>query len=60
MSEQQVAEFYELVTRAKVPRPPVDRVFHRGWNAGIDFAIRAMRTACDEPVSPDPDHPPAP
>jgi hypothetical protein len=50
MSDAQVAELYERLTKGRAIRPPVDKPFLRGWNAGIDFAIKEMRLACDEPV----------
>lgn len=50
MSEQRYAELYERLTAAKKKNLPIERVFLRGWNAGIDFAIKQMKLTCDEPA----------
>ena len=50
MSDAQIAELYERLVagRSKSVRP--DRVFLRGWNAALAYAMREMKKACDEPV----------
>jgi hypothetical protein len=53
MSDQQMAELYERLNGAKSKRVTVERVFLRGWNAAIDFAIKQMRLVADEPVEND-------
>lgn len=50
MSDQQMAELYERLVKGKSAVASNERVFLRGWNAAIDWAIRQMRLACDEPV----------
>lgn len=50
MSDNQMAELYERLVAAKHKNVPIQRVFLRGFNAGIDFAIKAMRLSCDEVV----------
>lgn len=45
-----MAELYERLVHGKSALATVERVFLRGWNAGIEFAIKQMRLACDEPV----------
>lgn len=50
MSEQRFAELYERLTNGKKKKTGVEQVFLRGWNAGIDFAIKQMRLCCDEVV----------
>ena len=51
MSDAQIAELYERLTAAMQPRPAVDQVFLRGWNAGIESAIGHLRKVCDEAVA---------
>ena len=53
MSEQRFAELYERLTNGKKNKPTTEQVFLRGWNAGIDFAIKQMRLCCDECVEAD-------
>ena len=31
--------------------PSTEQVFLRGWNAGLDFAIKQMKLTCDEVVA---------
>jgi hypothetical protein len=50
MSEQRFAELYERLTNGKKKNPSIEHVFLRGWNAGIDFAIKQMKLTCDEVV----------
>jgi hypothetical protein len=50
LSDQQMAELYERLIGGKSKKATADRVFLRGWNAGIDFAIKQMRLTCDEIV----------
>lgn len=50
MSEQRFAELYERLTSGKSRKADADHVFLRGWNAGIDFAIKQMKLTCDEVV----------
>ena len=50
MSEQRYAELYERLTDGKKKNPSVEQVFLRGWNAGIDFAIKQMKLTCDEVI----------
>jgi hypothetical protein len=50
MSEQRFAELYERLTAGKAKNVTVEHVFKRGWNAGIDFAIKQMKLTCDEVV----------
>jgi hypothetical protein len=56
MSDNQMAELYERLVAAKHKNVPVQRVFLRGFNAGVDFAIKAMRLSCDEVVEEDVSH----
>jgi hypothetical protein len=39
MTPEQLAKLLELMTLGKVPdeKLSADRVFHRGWNEGIEF-----------------------
>lgn len=53
MSDNQMAELYDRLVAGKSPNPSVERVFLRGFNAGVDFAIKAMRLSCDEVVDED-------
>lgn len=55
MSEQWTAELYERLLSAKSKEATRERVFLRGWNAAIDFAIKQMKLTCDEPVETDKD-----
>ena len=48
MSEQQMAELYERLVAGKKKETSSDYPFNRGWNAGVDFAIRQLRLSCDE------------
>lgn len=50
MSDQQMAELYERLVKGKSAVASNERVFLRGWNAAIDWAIKQMRLACDEPI----------
>lgn len=50
MSEQRFAELYERLTMGKSMQATPERVFLRGYNAGIDFAIKQMRLTCDEVI----------
>jgi hypothetical protein len=50
MSEQRYAELYERLVAGKKKKVTGEQVFLRGWNAGIDFAIKQMRLTCDEVV----------
>ncbi len=49
MSEQLVAELYERLVAGKFKETRLHYPFQRGYNAGIDFAIKQMRLSCDEP-----------
>jgi len=53
MSDQQMAELYERLNAGKAKRATAERVFLRGWNAAIDWNIKQMRLACDEPIEPE-------
>ncbi len=53
MSDQQMAELYERLNGARAKRVTVERVFLRGWNAAIEFAIKQMRLVADEPIEPE-------
>lgn len=48
MSDQLAAELYERLSDGKSKQATAERVFLRGWNAGIDFAIKQLRLTCDE------------
>lgn len=48
MSDQRIAELYELLVNGKRKPATVEYPFNRGWNAGIDFAIRQIPIVCDE------------
>ena len=50
MSDQQMAELYERLTAGRSKQATAERVFLRGFNAGIDFAIKQMKLTCDEVV----------
>ncbi len=50
MSEQRYAELYERLIGGKKKNPTIEQVFLRGWNAGIDFAIKQMKLTCDEVI----------
>ncbi len=45
-----MAELYERLVKGKSNQATAERVFLRGWNAGIDFAIKQQRLTCDEVV----------
>ena len=45
-----VAELYERLTAGKKKEKTSDYPFNRGWNAGIDFAIKQMKLTCDDPI----------
>jgi hypothetical protein len=47
MSDAQFADLYERLIKGKATSPSHERVFQRGWNAGIDFAIKQLSLACD-------------
>jgi hypothetical protein len=49
MSEQLVAELYDRLVAGKKKETSIAYPFQRGWNAGIDFAIKQMKLTCDEP-----------
>ena len=55
MSDQLAAELYERLSGAKSKSATKERVFIRGWNAAIDFAIKQLKLTCDEPVEADKD-----
>src|ERR1700722_7260748 len=40
---------HEKLIASKSHAATVDRVYLRGWNAAIDFALEQLRIACDEP-----------
>jgi hypothetical protein len=50
MSDQQAAELYDLLIKAKHKIGPqkVEYPFQLGWNAAIDFSIQKLRFVCDE------------
>ena len=48
MSDQLAAELYERRTAGKRKPTRAEYPFNRGWNAGIEFAIKALREACEE------------
>jgi hypothetical protein len=50
MSEQLVAELYDRLTSGKFKEIRLQYPFQRGYNAGIEFAIKQLRAAYDEPV----------
>jgi hypothetical protein len=50
MSEQRFSELYERLTNGRSRKADADHVFLRGWNAGIDFAIKQMKLTCDEVI----------
>jgi hypothetical protein len=52
MSDAQMAELYERLVKGKSAHATSERVFLRGWNAGIDYAMKQMRLTCDEPETP--------
>lgn len=52
-----MAELYERLVNGKSKQATAERVFLRGWNAGIDFAIKQQRLTCDEIVVDDVDQP---
>lgn len=45
-----MAELYERLTAARAKRPSVEQVFLRGWNAGLDKALKEARLVFDDPV----------
>jgi len=47
-----MAELYERLVAGKKKQTSASYPFNRGWNAGIDFAIRQQRLTCDEVVEP--------
>jgi hypothetical protein len=49
-----MAELYEKLSSAKSNRATPERIFLRGWNAALDFAVKQMRLVCDEPVEKEP------
>ena len=53
ISDAQIAELYERLAAGRSSQASDERVFLRGWNAAIEFAIRALRQSCDEPEPPD-------
>jgi hypothetical protein len=48
MSDNQMAELYERLVAGREKKVLVNQPFKRGWNAGIDFAIRCMRLSCND------------
>ena len=50
MSDSQIAELYERLVAGKRKPTTAEYPFNRGWNAGLDFAIRSLKQSCDEPV----------
>lgn len=54
MTPEQITEFRRLLTAGKVPddRASEERVFHRGWNGGVDFAERMLRRVLGEKENP--------
>jgi hypothetical protein len=40
---------HERLIASKSHSSTVDRVYVRGWNAAIDFALEQLQIACDEP-----------
>lgn len=52
MSDQQMADLYEKLVAGKANVKLVEQVeskaFLRGWNAGVDFAIKQQRIVCEE------------
>lgn len=47
-----MAELYERLVAGKSKLATSERVYLRGWNAGIDFAIKQQRLTCDEVIEP--------
>jgi len=45
-----MAELYERLAAGKSKRATSERVFLRGWNAAIEWAIKQMRLTCDEKI----------
>ncbi len=45
-----MAELYERLTAARAKRPSAGQVFLRGWNAGLDKALKEARLVFDDPV----------
>ena len=52
MSEEQAAELYERLVAGRSKLATSERVFLRGFNSGIDFAIKQMKLSCDEVIEP--------
>jgi hypothetical protein len=50
MSDNRMAELYERLVEGKSRVATTERIFLRGFNAGIDFAIKQQRLVCDEIV----------
>jgi hypothetical protein len=48
MSDQLAAELYERLTAGKRKPTTAEYPFNRGWNAGLDFALKVLREASDE------------
>ena len=56
MSDAQIAELYERLVAGRRNPATAEYPFNRGWNAGVDFALRQLKLSCDEPVEePDED-----
>lgn len=53
MSDEQMAELHQRLVNGKSNAATSERVFLRGWNAGIDFALKQIRLTCDEPLEED-------
>lgn len=45
-----MAELYERLVAGKSNQATAERVYLRGWNGGIDFAIKQLKLTCDEVV----------
>lgn len=50
MSDNQMAELYDRLVKARSEAASADRVFLRGWNAAIDCAIRHLKFVGDEAI----------
>jgi hypothetical protein len=48
MSDQQMEELYERLVAGKKKETNADYPFNRGWNAGIEFAMKQQRIVCEE------------
>lgn len=54
MTPQQLDEFRTLILAGKVPddRLSETRVFHRGWNAGVEFCEQMLKCVLGEKEQP--------